>query len=145
MSNTAHHATNRTREPCQRSAGADAALILLSPVLFPLQVFVGIFPILALSWVTGAIMLWSSRAWTAGQKVIGMFLSATSFFAISVAQVRTSEPLGMVAAIAILLLLTLVIAAPAIVGVIYLWRRILPRSPRRARQEPVGAEPVSAR
>jgi hypothetical protein len=73
-----------------------------------------------------------------------MFLSAASFIAISVAHVETSEPLGLVAAIAILLLLTLVIAAPAIVGVIYRSRRIRPRSPRRARQEPVAEEPVSA-
>jgi hypothetical protein len=144
VSNTSPQVIDRTREPRERSALADGALILLSPVLFPLQVFVGIFPVLAFSWVAGAIMLWSSRAWTAGQKLIGIFLSAASFIGISVAHVETSEPLGLAAAIAILLLLTLVIAAPAIVGVVYLSRRIRPRSARGARREPVGEEPVSA-
>jgi hypothetical protein len=144
VSNTSPQVTYRTREPRQRGALADGALILLSPVLFPLEVFVGILPLLALTWVAGAIMLWSSRAWTAGQKLIGTFLSAASFIGISVAHVETSEPLGMVGAISILLILTVVIAAPAIVGVIYLSRRIRPRSPRRARQQPIGEEPVSA-
>lgn len=144
MSNTSDQVIDRTREPRQRGALADGALILLSPVLFPLEVFVGILPALALTWVAGAIMLWWSRAWTAGQKLIGIFLSAASFIAISVVHVETSEPLGMVAAIAILLLLSLVIAAPAIVGVIYLSRRIRPRSARRPRREPVREEPVRA-
>jgi hypothetical protein len=42
-------------------------MMLLSPVLFPLEVLVGILPVLALTWLAGAIMLSSSRAWTAGQ------------------------------------------------------------------------------
>lgn len=144
MSNTSHQVVDRALELRERGALADAALILLSPVLFPLEVFVGIFPVLALTWVAGAIMLWSLRVWTAGQKLIGVFLSAASFIAITVVHVETSEPLGMVAAIAILLLLSLAIAAPAIVGVIYLSRRIRPRSAPRSRREPVGDEAASA-
>jgi hypothetical protein len=143
MTTTSDHVIDRPRKPRERGALADAALILLSPVLFPLGVFVGILPVLALTWVAGAIMLWSSRGWTAGQKFIGMFLSAASFIGISVAHVETSEPLGIVAAIAILLLLTLVIAAPAIVGVIYLSRRIRLPSPPRPRREP-GVEEVAS-
>jgi hypothetical protein len=65
-----------------------------------------------------------------------MFLSAASFIAISVTHVETSEPLGMVAAIAILLLLTLVIAAPAMVGVIYLLRNGRGRAPNVGRRVP---------
>lgn len=128
MSDIPQEVADRTRDPRPRGTLADGALILLSPVLFPLEVFVGILPVLALTWVAGVIALWSSRTWAAGQKLIGMFLSGTSFIAISVVQVETSEPLGLVAAMATLLLLTLMIAAPAIVGVVYLLRTARPRS-----------------
>jgi hypothetical protein len=143
MSTTSDHVIDRSGEPRGRGALADAALILLSPVLFPLEVFVGILPVLVLTWVAGAIMLWSSHAWMAGQKVIGTFLSAASFIAISVVHLQTSEPPGMVAAMAILLLLTLVIATPGIVGVLYLSRRMRPRpAPQMSfRPSPAGDQP----
>jgi hypothetical protein len=145
MTNTSDQLIERSNEP-RVGPGAleDAALILLSPVLFPLEVFVGILPVLALTWVAGTIMLWSSRGWTAGQKLIGMILSAASFIAISVAHVETSEPLGMVAAIAILLVLTLLMATPAIVGVIYLLRTRRPggRLPRVRSEPPPAGGPL---
>jgi hypothetical protein len=64
-----------------------------------------------------------------------MSLSAASFIAISVTTWRPRS-LGMVAAIAILLLLTLVIGAPAMVGVIYLLRNGRGRAPNVGRRVP---------
>ena len=43
MSTTSDHVIDRSGEPRGRSALADGTLILLSPVLFPIQVFVGSF------------------------------------------------------------------------------------------------------
>jgi CDP-diglyceride synthetase len=127
MSTTSDHVIDRSGEPRRRSALADGTLILLSPVLFPIQVFVGIFPVLIVVWAVGAILLWASRAWTAGQKLIGTFLSGASFFSIMVVRVESAEPVGTGAAIAILMMVLLLIATPGIVGVLYLSRRMRPR------------------
>ncbi len=104
----------------------DAALILLSPVLFPVAIFVGILPLLIHSWVVGVILLSAARAWTAGQKLIGTFLSAVSLFAFMMVNVQAS--VGPVAAVGILLVVTGMMMVPGIVGVLYLSRRGLPRS-----------------
>jgi CDP-diglyceride synthetase len=127
MSTTSDHVIDRSGEPRGRGALADAALILLSPVLFPIQVFVGIFPVLIVVWAVGAILLWASRAWTAGQKLIGTFLSGASFFSIMVVRVESAEPVGTGASIAILMMVLLLIATPGIVGILYLSRRMRPR------------------
>jgi hypothetical protein len=143
VSNTSYAVPYRTHDPRQRGALADAALILLSPVLFPLEVFVGILPVLALTWVAGAIMLLSSRAWTAGPKLIGTLLSGASLFSIIVVRVESAEPVGTGAAIAVLMMVLLLIATPGIVGVLYLSRRMRPRpAPQMSfRPSPAGDEP----
>lgn len=137
MSTTSDHVIERSGEPGGRSALAEGALILLSPVLFPIQVFVGIFPVLIVAWAVGAILLWASRAWTAGQKLVGTLLSGASFFSIMVVHVESAEPVGIGASIAILMMVLLLIATPGIIGVLYLSRRIRPR-PGRPWSEPVG-------
>ncbi len=104
-----------------RGALRDAALILLSPVLFPIQVFLPIVPLLILSWLLGVILLWASRAWTAGQKLLGTFLSGISLFAIMMVNVQLS--VGPVAGIVILVAVTAMMMVPGIVGVLYLRAR----------------------
>jgi hypothetical protein len=104
-----------------RGALQDAVLILLSPVLFPVQVFLWITPLLIVGWLVGTILLWVSKAWTAGQKLIGTLLSAVSLFAFMLVNVQLS--VGPVAAIIILLIVTAMMMVPGIVGVLYLSRR----------------------
>jgi hypothetical protein len=123
VSLTSHEVIDRSSESRRRSALADAALILLSPVLFPLEIFLGLFPALLVTWTVGTILLWVSRSWTAGQKLIGMFLSGASLLSFMVIHVESAEPLGTGAAFAVLFTLLLMIATPAIVGVVYLSRR----------------------
>ena len=111
----------RRRATEGRGALQDAALILLSPVLFPIQVFLSIFPLLILSWLLGVILLWVSGAWTAGQKLMGTFLSAVSLFAFMTVNVQLS--VGPVAGVVILVVVTGMLMVPGIVGVLYLSRR----------------------
>ena len=143
MSNTSDQVIDRSGEPRGRGALADGALILLSPVFFPLELFGGIFPVLVVIWVMGATLLWVSRAWTAGQKLIGTFLSGASLLSLLVIRVETTEPVGTGAAIAILLFLLVLIATPAIVGVLYLSRRMRPRSTRRTPRQLATEEAAS--
>lgn len=116
-----------------RGALQDAAMILMSPVLFPIRIFLWITPLLILSWLAGIILLWVSRAWTAGQKLIGTFLSGVSLFAFMMVNVQLS--VGPVAAIIILLVVTAMMMVPGIVGVVYLARRVLasPQKPSMRR------------
>jgi FtsH-binding integral membrane protein len=107
----------------------DAALILLSP-LWLLGILVGIPPVVIAGWVGGAIMLWLSRGWRTGEKLIGTLLSGVSLiyggvFGVSV---RTEHPDGVWAALALLAFLFLLQMVPATVGVVYLWKRLHARS-----------------
>lgn len=113
----------------RRGALQDAALILLSP-LWLLGILVGIPPLVIAGWVAGAIMLWLSRAWRTGEKLIGTLLSGVSLiyggvFGVSV---RTEDPDGVWAALALLAFLFLLQMVPATVGVIYLWKKLRARS-----------------
>lgn len=113
----------------QRGPLQDAALILLSP-LWLLGILVGIPPLVIAGWVAGAIMLWLSRAWRAGEKLIGTLLSGVSLIYGGVfgASVRTEDPDGVWAALALLAFLFLLQMVPATVGVIFLWKRLQARS-----------------
>lgn len=113
----------------RRGALQDAALILLSP-LWLLGILVGIPPLVIAGWVAGAIMLWLSRAWRTGEKLIGTLLSGVSLiyggvFGVSV---WTKDPDGVWAALALLAFLFLLQMVPATVGVIYLWKKLRARS-----------------
>jgi hypothetical protein len=144
VTGTSDRVIDRSAEPRVRhSALADATLVFLSPVLYPLEIFLGIFPGILIGWTIGVILLWFSRSWTAGQKLIGMLLSGASVVSSMVIHVESAEPIGTGAAFAILSTLLLLIAMPAIVGVIYLVRRRRPRPPRRSRARPAREEAVS--
>jgi hypothetical protein len=119
----------RRRRAVRRGPLQDAALILLSP-LWLLGILVGIPPVVIAGWVGGAIMLWLSRGWRTGEKLIGTLLSGVSLiyggvFGVSV---RTEDPDGVWAALALLAFLFLLQMVPATVGVIYLWKRLHARS-----------------
>lgn len=145
MTTTSRQVFDGSGEPRVRhSALADAALILLSPVLLPLGIFLGFFPVLPMVWAAGVILLWVSRSWTAGQKLIGMVLSAATLVSSMVIHVESAEPVGTGAAFAILLALLLLIAMPAIVGVVYLAKRMRPRPPRRSRKQLASEEAANA-
>jgi hypothetical protein len=131
MNDATEHAADRT--PTRRGAVPDAALVLLSPVLFPVAVFVWILPLVILGWAAGVILLWVSGAWTAGQKLIGMFLSGVSLYALVTVHVESSDPLGAGAAIAILLAVALIEMIPGIAAIIYLARTRRPRPAPRMR------------
>jgi hypothetical protein len=109
----------------------DAALILLSPLwLLIAGVIVGFPPATIAGWVAGAIMLWLSRAWRVGEKLIGTLLSGVSFayggiFGVSVS---TTDPDRVGAALALLWSVLLLQMVPATVGVIYLWKKLHARS-----------------
>lgn len=130
MSTTTQDITTRSGEQRKGGAVGDGALFLLSPLLYPLALFVPIFPILAGAWLLGAVMLWASRAWRGGRKLIGTFLTGVSLLALMTVHVVSSEPVGAGAAVAILVLVILAIAAPGIAGVVYLAKT------KRARSAP---------
>ena len=98
--------------------------------LWLLGILVGIPPLVIAGWVAGAIMLWLSRAWRTGEKLIGTLLSGVSLiyggvFGVSV---WTKDPDRVWAALALLAFLFLLQMVPATVGVIYLWKKLRARS-----------------
>lgn len=118
----------------QRGPLQDAALILLSPIWL-LGFLVGIPLLTIVGWVAGGIMLWLSRAWRKGEKLIGTLLSGVSLIYGGVGvSVRTEDPDRVWAALALLVFLLLLQMVPATIGVIYLWRKL------RARSAPVASE-----
>lgn len=114
-----------------RGPAQDTILIFLSPLwLLIAGVIVGFPPATIAGWVAGAIMLWLSRGWSAGEKLIGTLLSGFSFayggiFGVSV---WTTDPDQVGAAIAMLWSVFLLQMVPATVGVIYLWKKLHARS-----------------
>lgn len=109
----------------------DATLLLLSPLwLLVGTVLVGIPPLTIAGWAAGAMMLWLSRGWRTGEKLIGTLLSGVSLFygAIIGVSVWTTDPGRVGAAIALLSFLLLLQMLPATVGVIYLWKKLHARS-----------------
>jgi hypothetical protein len=137
-----------TARPLRRSAFEDGALILLSPIVILVAVFVT--PVLLLGGVAGAIMLWLSRAWTAGEKLIGMTLSAASFIWAGIGfNLHINDPeaghAGVLVAVSLLVLFLLVQMVPAIIGVIYLGRRLRVRSAHSATRSVTGVAATSTR
>jgi hypothetical protein len=122
----------------RRSPGQDAALLFLSPVWLLVGVFIAGFPPATIAgWVAGAIILWRSRAWRAGEKLIGTVLSGISLiyggiFGVSV-WTRDLDRVG--AALALLSFLFVLQMVPATVGVTYLWMKLRARSGRLATSE----------
>jgi hypothetical protein len=122
----------------RRSPVQDAALILLSPLwLLIAGVMVGFPPATMAGWLIGAIMLWLSRAWRVGEKLIGTLLSGVTFvyggiFGVSVS---TADPEGVGVALAFFWSVFLLQMVPAAGGVIYLWKklhmRVIHASPRQ--------------
>jgi HAAS domain-containing protein len=121
--------------PVRRGALEDGALLLVSPLVILVAVFVA--PLLLLSWVFGAIMLWLSRAWTAGEKLIGTMLTAVSFIWAGIIglSVEIRDPDagsgGIALAVSLVFFLLLVQMVPAIVGVVFLLKRLGSRTARR--------------
>jgi hypothetical protein len=117
---------DRSIDPvARRGVLGDAALLLLSPVWLIIGVLILSIPaVLALGWVAGAIMLWLSRGWSPGQKLIGTLLSAASFVGISTISFHVSPETTAEAVLAwlVFLFLVLLYMAPATVSVIYLGR-----------------------
>jgi uncharacterized membrane protein len=136
------------RRPVRRSALEDGALTLLSPLVILVAVFVA--PVLLLGWVVGAIMLWLSRAWTAGEKLMGMTLSGVSFVWAGIIgfNLQISDPeagfAGVVLAVSLIGFFLLVQMVPALVGVIYLWRTLRRRSAHPAARGVAGVAAASA-
>jgi hypothetical protein len=134
--------------PLRRSAYEDGALILLSPLVILVAVFVT--PVLLLGGVAGAIMLWLSRAWTAGEKLIGTLLSGASFIWAGIGfNIHINDPeagtAGVVLAVSLLVFFFLVQMVPAIVGVIYLGRKVRVRSAQSATRRVTGVAVTSTR
>lgn len=125
----------RERRVVRRGPLQDAALILLSPIWL-LGFLVGTPLLTIVGWVAGAIMLWLSRVWRTGEKLIGTLLSGVSLIYGGVVgvSVRTEDPDRVWAALALLVFLLLLQMVPATIGVIYLWRKL------RARSAPVASE-----
>lgn len=119
----------------------DAALILLSPLwLLIAGVIVGFPPATIAGWLAGAVMLWLSRAWRIGEKLIATSLSAITFVygGIFGPSVWTTDPDMVGTAIALLVSVLLLQMVPATVAVIYLWKKLhirmahaSPRQPER--------------
>jgi hypothetical protein len=134
--------------PLRRSAFEDGTLILLSPLVILVAVFVT--PVLLLGGVAGIIMLWLSRAWTAGEKLIGMLLSGASFIWAGIGfdlQIHDPEAgtAGVVLAVSLLVFFLLVQMVPAIVGVIYLERKLRVRAAHSANRRVTGVAATSTR
>jgi uncharacterized membrane protein len=134
--------------PIRHSALEDGALILLSPVVMLVAVFVT--PVLLLGWVVGAIMLWFSRVWTAGEKLIGALLSAASFIWAGIGfNLHINDPeagyAGVLVAVSLLVFFLLVQMVPATIGVIFLSRRLRARSARSATRTVTVAAATSPR
>jgi hypothetical protein len=116
--------------PIRSGALEDGALILLSPLVILVAVFVT--PVLLVAGIVGAIMLWLSRAWTAGEKLIGTLLPGVSFVWAGIIgfNVEISDPVGIGLAVSLLFFFLLVQMVPAIVGVVFLLRRLRSRTAR---------------
>lgn len=114
-----------TETRLKRGVLKDAALLFLSPVWLIIGVFMLGHPaLLALGWGAGAIMLWFSRAWSPGRKLIGTLLSAASLVGMATMSfyVDTETAAEALLAWLVFLLLVLLYMVPSIVSVIYLWR-----------------------
>ena len=134
--------------PLRGSAYEDGALILLSPLVILVAVFVT--PVLLLGGVAGALMLWLSRAWPAGEKLIGTLLSASSFIWAGIGfNVHINDPeagtAGVLVAVSLLAFFLLLQMVPAIVGVIYLRRKLRVRSAHSATRRVTGVAATSTR
>jgi hypothetical protein len=120
--------SDRTEQPVvKRGLLKDAALFLLSPIWLIIGVFIlGNFVVLAIGWAAGAMMLWLSRGWTTGQKLIGTVLSAASMFGIGTMSftVNPRSTADAVLAWLLLVLLVLLYMAPAAASVMYLLRSL---------------------
>jgi hypothetical protein len=129
--------------PLRRTALEDGALIALSPLLLVVALFVT--PALLLGVVVGAILLWLSRAWTPGEKMIGMILSVVSYaWAALGFNLEVHDPeagaVGVFIAFAMVAIILLLQSLPALLGVIYLGRKLRSRTapPRRRRAADVA-------
>jgi hypothetical protein len=124
----------------------DTALLFLSPLWLLIGVFVVGMPLLTIAgWVAGAIILWLSRAWRAGEKLIGTLLSAISLiyggmFGVSVS---TMDPNELGAALALLSFLLVLQMVPATVSVTYLWMKLRRRPAPAPTQEQAAARFVA--
>jgi hypothetical protein len=127
------------RESIPSSPLEDAVLILVSPIGILMGLFIS--PILLLAWPAGIVMLWISGAWGTGAKLFGTALSAVSFVWGAVIGLnftwRNDDPgsVGLLFALALLLLLISLQMLPAIASVIYLWRN---KNQRRAVEQPLA-------
>lgn len=125
--NTTTEDVDRSSEPRLRQGVLkDVALLLLSPVWLIIGVFILSIPaVLPLGWAAGAIMLWLSRCWSPGHKLIGTLLSAASLVGIATMSFHVSPETTADAVLAwlVFLFLVLLYMAPATVSVLYLWRR----------------------
>jgi uncharacterized membrane protein len=134
--------------PIRRSALEDGALMLLSPLVILVALFMS--PVLLVAWMVGAIMLCLSRAWTGGEKLIGISLSGVSFVWAGIIglnlQIRdpNAGTVGLVLAVSLLIFFLLVQMVPAFVGVVYLSRKLRRRSAHTATRRVTRQEAVSA-
>jgi uncharacterized membrane protein len=141
-------AHNFASRPIRRSALEDGALMLVSPLVILVALFIS--PVLLVGWMVGAIILCLSRAWTSGEKLIGIFLSGTSvvwagFIGLNL-QIRDPDAgaVGLMLAVSLLIFFLLVQMVPATVGVVYLSRRLGRRSAYTAPRGATRQEAVSA-
>lgn len=117
--------------PVRPTALEEGALIALSPLCILLAVLVT--PALLLCVVVGAILLWLSRAWTPGEKSIGVFLSVASYVWAGIGfNLEINDPnagtVGIFLAFAMVATFLLVQMLPAAIGVIYLWTKLRGRT-----------------
>jgi hypothetical protein len=82
--------------------------------------------------------------WTAGEKLIGMTLSATSFICAGIGfNLHINDPeagyAGVLVAVSLLVFFLLMQIVPSIIGVIYLGRRLRVRSAHSATRPVTGA------
>jgi hypothetical protein len=118
----------------RRGVLKDAAIFLLSPIWLIVGVFIlGNPVVLGLGWVAGAMVLWLSRGWTAGQKLIGTVLSAASLFGIGTMSftVNPRSTTDALLALLVFVLLVLLYMTPAATSAVYLLRRVHPSFGRR--------------
>jgi uncharacterized membrane protein len=117
--------------PVRATALEEGALIALSPLFILLAVL--LTPALLLGVVVGAILLWLSRAWTPGEKLIGVFLSVASYVWAGIGfNLEINDPnagtMGIFLAFAMVAIFLLVQMLPAAIGVIYLWTKLRGRT-----------------
>jgi hypothetical protein len=134
--------------PIRRSALEDGALMLVSPLVILVGLFIS--PALLVGWVVGAIMLCLSRAWTGGEKLIGISLTGVSLVWAGIIglNLQITDPnagtVGLVLAVSLLFFFLGVQMVPAIVGVVYLSRKLRRRSAHTGTRGVTGKAAVSA-